>query len=74
MSLGGGITDNEETNIVNTKISERTDSEDTVTLFQIIFIEGGGRRICGGSVECGAIFCMLLIDECNTESPPRSRG
>ena len=74
MSLGGGITENEETNIVNTKISERTDSEDTVTLFQIIFIEGGGRRICGGAVECGARFCMLLVDECNKESPPRSRG
>ena len=50
MSFGGGITDNEETNIVNTQISERTEVEGTVPLFQILFIEGGWRGICGGQL------------------------
>ena len=30
--------DNEDTNIVNTPISERKEGEDTVPLFQIVFI------------------------------------
>ena len=41
ISLGGGIKNKEETNIVNTKISECTEGEDKATLFQIIFLEGG---------------------------------
>ena len=41
ISLGEGIKNKEETNIVNTKISECTEGEDKVTLFQIIFLEGG---------------------------------
>ena len=41
MSLGGGIKNNEETNIVNTQISERIQGEYTVPLFQIIFLEVG---------------------------------
>ena len=74
MSLGGGIKNNEENNIVNTQISERTEGEDTGTLFQIIFIEGWGRRIFGGSVEGGAIFCMPLVEKCNTESHTQEIG
>ena len=35
--------DKEETNIFNTQISERTKGEDTVPLFQIIFIEVWGK-------------------------------
>ena len=63
MPLGGGITKKEETNIVNTKISERTEGEETVPLFQITFLEGGGRGICIGSVDGGSRFCMLLVDK-----------
>ena len=37
--------DKEDTNIVNTPISERIGGEEKVPLFQIIFIEVGGRRI-----------------------------
>ena len=37
MSLGGGITNKEETNIVNTKISECTEGSDKATLFQILY-------------------------------------
>ena len=74
MSLGGRITENEETNIVNIKISEHKEGEGTVPMFQILFIEGGGRRICGGAVDCGERFCMSLVLECNTESHTRSRG
>ena len=40
--------DKEDNNIVNTPISERTEGEDTVPLFQIIFIEVGVRVIYGG--------------------------
>ena len=42
--------DKVDTNIVNTPISDSTEGEDTVPLFQIIFIEAGGVGICGGSV------------------------
>ena len=58
---GGGVTNKEETDIVNTKISECTEGSDKATLFQIIFLEGRGRGICGGSVDGVAIFCMLLV-------------
>ena len=74
MSLGGGITKKEETNIVNTKISECTEGSDKATLFQILFLEGGEREICGGSVDGGEIFCMFLVYKCNTVSHNRSRG
>ena len=73
ISLGGGITENEETNIVNSKISERTEGEDTVPLFQILFIEVGGRGICGWSVEGGSRLCMSLMEEFNAVSHNRSR-
>ena len=42
--------DKEDTNTVNTPISERTEGEDKVPLFQIIFIELGRRGIY--SVQC----------------------
>ena len=58
ISLGGGITKKEETNIVSTQISERTEDEDTVPLFKMKFIEGEGRRICVWKVYGGEIFCM----------------
>ena len=74
MSLGGGITKKEETNIVKTKISECTEGSDKVTLFQIIFIEGGERGICGGSVDGGLILCMSLVYKFNIVSHTRSRG
>ena len=74
MPLGGGIKKKEETNIVNTKISERTEGEETVPLFKIIFLEGGGRGICVGAVDGGSRFCMLLVDKCNTVSHTRSIG
>ena len=41
ISLGGGITKKEETNIVNTKISECTEGSYKATLFQVLFLEGG---------------------------------
>ena len=74
ISLGGGITKKEDTNIVNTKISECIEGSDKATLFQIIFLEGWGRGIFGGLVDGGAIFCMLLLYRCNTVSHTRSRG
>ena len=40
--------DKEDTNIVNTPISERTEGEDTVHMIQIVFIEVGARGIYGG--------------------------
>ena len=66
--------DKEDTNIVNTPISEHTEGEDKVPLFQIIFIEVGRRGICGGSVEGGVRLCMSWVDECNTASHTRERG
>ena len=74
MSLGGGITNKEETNIVNTKISEYIEGSDKATMFQIKFLEGGEREIRGGSVDGGAILCMSLVYKCNTVSHTRSRG
>ena len=68
MSLGRGNMDKEDTNIVNTPISDSTEGEDKVPLFEIIFIEVGGRRICGGSVEGEVRLCMPLVDEYNTAS------
>ena len=68
MSLGGGITKKEENNIVSTQISERTEGEDTGPLFQFLFIEGGGRKICGVAVDDGARFCMSLADNYNKVS------
>ena len=52
----------EDTNIVNTPISESTEGENKVPLFQMIFIEVGGRGICGGPVEGGLRLCMSLVD------------
>ena len=66
--------DKEDTNIVNTKIIERTEGEETVPLIQNIFIEVGGRGICGGSVDGRERLCMSLVDECNRASHTRSRG
>ena len=57
-------------NIVKTHISERTECEDTVPLFQIIFLEGGGRGIFRGSVEGVAILLISFQEELNTVSPP----
>ena len=74
ISLGRGIKNKEETNIVNTKISEYTEGSNKATLFQILFLEGGERGICGGSVDGGAILCMSLVEECNIVSNYRSRG
>ena len=54
--------DKENTNIVNTQISECTEGKDTAPLFQIIFLEGLGRGICGGLVEGGAILGILLVE------------
>ena len=54
--------------IVKNTISERIEGEDKVHLFQVICIAVGGGGICGGSVECVATFCMLLVDEYNTVS------
>ena len=64
----------EDINIVKTQISERTEGEDTVPMFQIIFLEVGGRGICGGSVEGGARLCMLSVEKCSTDSHNRERG
>ena len=61
MSLGVRITKKEETNIVNTKISELTEGSDKSTLFQILFLKGGERGICGGSVDGGEILYMSLV-------------
>ena len=61
ISLGGGITKKEDTNIVNTKISECIEGSYKATLFQIIFLEGGEIVICVGSVDGGLIFCMSLV-------------
>ena len=47
---------NRVVNIVKTHISERTEGADTVPLFQIPFIEEGGRGMCRGSVDGGSIF------------------
>ena len=58
MSLGGGIAEKEDTYIVNTPISERAEGAYTCPLFQILFLEGGGRGICGGAVAGEARFCM----------------
>ena len=66
--------DEEDTNIVNTPISERTEGTYKVPLFQIIFIEVGGVVICRGSVEGGLRLYMLLVDECNTDSNTQARG
>ena len=66
--------DKEDTNIVNTPISERTEGEDKFPPFQIIFIEVGGRVICRGSVEGGVTLYMLLVDECTTASHTRVIG
>ena len=74
ISLGVGIMDKEDTNIVNTPISERIEVEHKFSLFQIIFIEVGGRVICRGSVEVGVRLYMLLVDECTTASHTRVRG
>ena len=60
--------------IVKNPISECAEGEDKVNLFQMIFFEVGGRGICGGSVESGAILCISSVDECNTASQTRSRG
>ena len=46
--LGGGITNKEETNIVNTKISECTEGSEKATLFQILFLEGGEEKYVEG--------------------------
>ena len=48
ISLGGGITKKEYTNIVNTKISELTEVSYKATLFQILFIEGGEEEYVEG--------------------------
>ena len=69
----GGITKKEEANIVNTKISECKEDADTGTLFKILFLEGGGIVICGGSLDCGSILCMSLVDKYNTLSHTWSR-
>ena len=53
MSLGGGITEKEYTDIVNTAISESVEGAYQGPLFQIIYIEGGGIRICEGAVLGG---------------------
>ena len=74
MSLGVGITNNEYINIINTKISDRTEGEDTGTLFQIIFLQGWGRGMCGGAVEGEEILCTSLVREYNIVSHTRSRG
>ena len=58
MSLREGMMEKEDTNIFNTTISERAEGEDTLPLFQIIFLEGRERGICGGAVDFGARFCM----------------
>ena len=42
--------DKVDTNIVNTPISDSTEGEDTVPLFQYIFLEVGGIGIYGGPV------------------------
>ena len=54
--------DKEDTNIVNTPISESKEGENKVPLFQMIFIEVGGRGICGGPVEGGLRLCLSLVD------------
>ena len=74
MSLWGGIAEKEETNIVNNPISERAEGADTGPLFQIRFLEGGCRGICGGALAGGVRFRMLSVDECNTASHTRARG
>ena len=63
--------DKEETNIVNTQISELTEGEDTVPMFQIISLEVGRRGICVESVDGGARLCMSLVDKFNTVSHTR---
>ena len=65
--------DKEETNMINTIISERAEGEETGPLFQIRFLEGGGRGICGGAVAGGEILCMSLVGELNTASHTRVR-
>ena len=63
MSLGVGIAEKEETNIVNTAISEHAEGADTGTMFQIRFLEGVGRVICGGAVAVGSRLCMYSMDK-----------
>ena len=48
MSLEGGITKKEDTNIVNTNISELTEGADKATLFQILSLEGGEEEYVEG--------------------------
>ena len=60
--------------IFKNTISERKEGEDTVTLFQIIVLEGWGRLMCGGAVEGEAILCTSLVIEYHTVSHTRSRG
>ena len=44
------------------------EGKDTGPIFQIRFLEGGGRVICGGAVAVGVKLCMSSVDECNTAS------
>ena len=61
-------------NKVRKPISERTEGEDTVPNFQILFIEGGGRRLCRGLVEGESKFYILLAEEYNKVSHTWARG
>ena len=74
MSLGGGITENEDTIIiVNTPIREPVEGTYTGPLFQTRFLEGVGRGIYGGAVDEGEILCMSLVDERNPASNTHER-
>ena len=60
--------------IVNNHIRDPEKGTDTGPMFQIRFLEGGGRGIYGIAVEGGSIFCMYLVVECNTSSHTWKRG
>ena len=47
-----------ETSIFHTKISDSAEGTDTGPLFQIRFLEGGGRLVCEIKLEGGQIFCL----------------
>ena len=50
------------------------EGEDTGPMFQILFLEGGGRGICRGELAGGARFFILYVDKYNTSSHTWARG
>ena len=63
----------EYTDIVTNPISENTEVADTGPLFQIQFLEGGGRGIFRGVVSSRDKLCMSLVEYCNIASHAQKR-